>query len=42
MSYVAAAWLSCAAVLAAYVARTVRRERGLRKFISSEETDKWD
>jgi energy-converting hydrogenase Eha subunit F len=31
MSYVIGAWLSCAALLGAYAARTLRRERLLRR-----------
>ncbi len=31
MNYVLAAWISCAAILAAYTGRTLRRERLLRR-----------
>jgi len=34
MSYVVAAWSSCAALLIAYALRTLRRERALRRSLS--------
>jgi len=40
MSYVIAAWLSCAAILVVYTARTLRRGRRLRATLSKG-TDRW-
>ena len=31
MNYVVAAWVSCGAILVAYAARTLRRERSLKR-----------
>ncbi len=36
MSYVAAAWISCAGLLGAYIWRTLRRERSLRRALASD------
>jgi|GEM_PF-2636614 len=40
MSYVAAAWASCGALLFAYTLRTLRRERALRRS-ATKEADQW-
>ena len=40
MNYVIAAWLCCAAVLALYALRTLRRQRLLRRSLSGEDP-KW-
>lgn len=37
MSYVVAAYSSCGALLVAYVARTLRRERALRRAVAATE-----
>ena len=34
MNYVIAAWLSCGAILLAYAARTLHRERSLRRSLA--------
>jgi hypothetical protein len=34
MNYVVAAWLSCGAILLAYAARTLHRERSLRRSLA--------
>ncbi|HTT91200.1 MAG TPA: hypothetical protein VMF65_16720 [Acidimicrobiales bacterium] len=34
MNYVIAAWLACAVILALYAARTVHRERSLRRSLA--------
>jgi hypothetical protein len=36
MNYVIAAWAACGAIVAAYAARTLRRERALRRALSSD------
>ena len=41
MNYVVAAWACCGALLAAYAARTLRRERSLRRSLSPRENPKW-
>lgn len=41
MSYVVAAWLSCAAILAAYAGRTLRRERALRRCLAPKDGARW-
>jgi hypothetical protein len=34
MNYVVAAWVACGAVLVAYAARTLRRERSLKRSLA--------
>ncbi len=41
MNYVAAAWLSCGAILVAYSARTLRRERALRRCLVPKDGPRW-
>jgi hypothetical protein len=41
VNYVIAAWLSCGAILAAYSARTLRRERALRRSLVPKDGAKW-
>ena len=41
MSYVVAAWLSCGAILVAYAARTLRRERALRRSLVPKDGASW-
>jgi hypothetical protein len=37
MNYVVAAWVSCGAILVAYAARTLRRERSLKRSLASKD-----
>ena len=41
MNYVIAAWLSCGAILGAYVLRTLHRERALRRSLLPKGRPKW-
>jgi hypothetical protein len=41
MNYVVAAWLSCGAILVAYAARTLRRERSLRRSLAPKDGPRW-
>jgi hypothetical protein len=41
MNYVIAAWTSCGALLVLYTARTLRRERTLRRSLAPKENAKW-
>lgn len=41
MNYVIAAWVSCGALLAVYSARTLWRERALRRSLAAEEQARW-
>jgi hypothetical protein len=40
MNYVIAAWAGCGAILLAYAARTVRRERALRRLVGRGRDDR--
>jgi hypothetical protein len=41
MNYVVAAWVSCGAILVAYAARTLRRERALRRSLAPKDVPTW-
>jgi len=41
VNYVIAAWAGCGAILLAYSARTVRRERALRRSLGRTRGDRW-
>jgi hypothetical protein len=41
MNYVVAAWVSCGAILVAYAARTLRRERALRRSLVPKDGATW-